>query len=283
MIFVSSRIANHVLISLPIVALPLPCVPQPCVTMDCIESKSARRNARRERQESGEQSVAQLAFDKILRNEGRVGTLCDKVQWLIDENASLRSNLQSVEGRLDEMVSEVALLEKILLFVDVDKLEVAIKGTTMVADLDRCFTTPTRPTKPLQLELNSTLTPCKAPLPLPLDHVVPEKTKQTKILDMTTADTTKLCEKLRDSSSRLASTEAILTSEDFDALQAQVDELSESESERFFHEVSLFVAPCELSGDLELDITASNYQQVLQIINDTKEFIPLEDKWIQCG
>ena len=61
------------------------------------------------------------------------------------------------------MTLKVALLEKFLLFVDVDKLNVAITDATvtMISDLECCFTTPT---KAVQLELDALLTPCKFPL-----------------------------------------------------------------------------------------------------------------------
>lgn len=164
------------------------------------------------------------------------------------------------------MAPKVALLEKILLFVDVDKLEVAIKGTTMVADLDRCFTTPTRPTKPLKLELNSSLTPCKAPLPLPLDHVVNEdKSLNCMRLPVefsisvddddgnndSVANDTFSMVRTEDDAEEVPSTEdvdaleakidevatASITNQDFEVLQAQIDELNDAEMDRFWQEL----------------------------------------------
>lgn len=213
-----------------------------------MDSKSARRRNRQNNFGCEEGSIGQQAFDKILRSEGRLGTLHQKFIDSVDEVHELR-------GR-------VAMLEKLLLFIDVDKLNDAIKlfvdEDSLVkahetdSSLTQILEQPSTPTR--QLKLHEVL------------EVTPEKTKQTKILDMTSVDTTKFDETLQDlhdSPSVLASTEA-LTSEDFDALQAQVEELSESESERFYHEVSRFVIPCEPSGELELDITASNYRQSVE-------------------
>lgn len=93
----------------------------------------------------------QQLHDKLLRVEGRLGTVLEKLQFYMEE--------------VDDMTPKVAQLEKILLFVDVDKLNAAISDVTMVSDLDRCFTTPT---KPLKLDLDALLTPCKVrPPPLP--------------------------------------------------------------------------------------------------------------------
>lgn len=80
-----------------------------------LESKAARRRARRGcfEQSSGDPDmVAPDGFDKLLRLEGKVGTLMEKMK-LHDELC------EEVEVRL-------AMLEKVFLFVDVAKLNAAI-------------------------------------------------------------------------------------------------------------------------------------------------------------
>jgi len=78
-----------------------------------MESKSARRRNRQNNLAPEEGSIGQHAFDKILRLEGRFGTLHDKFIASTDEVQELRS-------RID-------MLEKLFLFIDVDKLDEAIK------------------------------------------------------------------------------------------------------------------------------------------------------------
>lgn len=253
-----------------------------------MESKSARRRNRQSNVACEEGSIGQQAFDKILRLEGRFGTLHEKFIESIAEVQELRS-------RID-------MLEKLFLFIDVDKLNDAIKKVVEEDCLVKAYETDSSLTK--QIEQPSTPT-----MQLKLHEllgVTPGKSCCTKILDSAAEDTTKILafEKLHDTSSMVSTDDdaeasqdtttilafeelddttdddagASLTNEDFDALQDKIDELSGVESERFFHEVCRLVAPCELSGDLVLDITASNYQQLLQITNDAKE-----PKWIQCG
>lgn len=78
-----------------------------------MESKSARRRNRQNNVACEEESSAQQAFDKIWRLEGRFGTLHEKFKTSIDEAQEFRS--------------QIDMLEKLLLFIDVDKLNEGIK------------------------------------------------------------------------------------------------------------------------------------------------------------
>jgi len=141
----------------------------PCVTRIAImESKSARRRSRQANSSACEEvSIGQQSFDKVLRLEGRLGTLHEKFIESTNEMVELRD-------RID-------VLQKILLFIDVDKLNVAIKALKIdaVAEVDECFDLNVA-IKALKIDAVAEVDPCfdtpPKPLKLQLDNIItPEK------------------------------------------------------------------------------------------------------------
>lgn len=86
-------------------------------------SRTARRQARRDAGGISEQSMAQISYDKIIRVEGRLGTALEKL-------ASCMATAEDCLARLGDLEGSMAVLQRVLLFIDIDKVQNCINEVT---------------------------------------------------------------------------------------------------------------------------------------------------------
>merc|ERR1719444_384138 len=134
------------------------------------ESRSGRRKARRDNltvEDGMPDTVAQQAFDKVLRLEGKVGSLMDRVQMIYDQLPTLTSYAKEIgesDDTLETLHDRLQALEKILLFVDMGKLNSNIDAASkyLVSNIDPAICFPggyESVNTPLKLELHKLLSP----------------------------------------------------------------------------------------------------------------------------
>ncbi len=133
------------------------------------ESKSSRRRTRSVTQLHEDTPLSKVAYDKILRLEGRFGTLVDKIGKLDD-------------SRFGELCSRIALLERVLVFVDVDKLNAGVQCALQGGDCHKISDVDSA-VEHVDIGLahegvipEDVVTPCKSPPTLVSDtSITPEK------------------------------------------------------------------------------------------------------------